>query len=316
MRIRDALDSYLSEHGPRIRSVVQATVACRRWRRFWGDSTVAEMTRERQERFHAWLDAAGSPAYTRRTLGVGRAALAFCGQSLPVVVHYVAPFTRRERSRKLITLEGAQALWGAAQRLEHWRRYLWLAFGTGARPEALLQLRRDQIEGGVIHLAPEGWRPTKKRRPSLPMPALLEREVSGWDGELLVNWRGKPIARAVEMFKRLSRESGVEASGYSIRRAVATELHRSGVDAHEISIWLGHAPPGSSTTATYIHYRMDFLHSARDAVDTYLRKVGGGLSPAKSLNLLVGARGIEPRTPTMSRDDCQPLPDEWQWLQE
>jgi integrase len=168
-------------------------------------------------------------------------------------------------------------LFKAAKAHDHWHRYLWLAYGTAARPAAILGLSRSQVDlrAKLLDLAPAGWKQTTKRRPVIPLVPRLAKEMVRWkDSETLwVHWRGKPIARARETFRRLSEVAGVEVTPYVIRHTLATELRRRGVPEWETEAWLGHRLPGSRTTARYTHVRPDYLKLAAKAVDDYLGKV-------------------------------------------
>lgn len=258
-----------------MRSADTAKAALKHWREFWADDPVSAMTTARQEAFHGWLEARMAPASAKRVLGVGRAALtrAYKRQelaALPAQAPYKAPERHRE---KVLSLPELRALWAAAAPVEHWRRYLWLALGTGARPEAILQLTADRIDfaAGVIQLATGDH--GKKRRPTIPIAQSLKRELRTWGDGQLITFHGKPIARARETFKRLSKASGVECTAYTLRHTVATWLRQKNVPEWDIAGFLGHRPPGSATTARYAHYRPDYMRAAARAVDALLRAV-------------------------------------------
>ncbi|MGD9882302.1 MAG: tyrosine-type recombinase/integrase [Reyranella sp.] len=260
-----------------MRSTDTAKAALKHWREFWNDEPVSAMSTARQEAFHEWLQDRLAPSSVKRVLGVGRAALsrAYRRQELAALPAQ-APYKAQERHREtVLSVDDLRRLWAAAQPVEHWRRYLWLAIGTGARPEAILQLTADRIDfaAGVIHLAAPGADHGKKRRPTIPMAQSLRREVKRWGDGYLVTYKGKPLARARESFKRLSRTAGVEATAYTIRHTVATWLRQRNVPEWDIAGFLGHRPPGSATTARYAHYRPDYMRAAARAVDALLRAV-------------------------------------------
>lgn len=100
---------------------------------------------------------------------------------------------------------------------------------------------------------------------------------------------------------------------------MATELRRRGVPKWEVSGMLGHRDiddRGSPTTDAYAVFDPHYLGSARAAIDAYLEELSDLVPQLRSANcstivnskvitkplkLVVGAAGIEPATPTMSR---------------
>src|SRR5262249_41420671 len=95
---------------------------------------------------------------------------------------------------RVLTIDEARALFAAA-RHPHEILYLLLAFGTGARPKALLELTTFQINlaNRLIYLNPSGRRQNKKRRPTLPicdtlLPVLQELETGA-----VIAYAGKPL---------------------------------------------------------------------------------------------------------------------------
>ena len=303
VRLSDAFDAYRASAASRgVRSLPQLDAARKRWEAHFGpEAQVEDLTTASLEAFWASERGVLAPATARRVLGVGLAAIRSQGHTVSTPRHLSSG--QRLSTHCVLSIEQARELWRAAQAREHWRRYVWLALGTGARPEALLQLQGHQFDGRLLRLAPPGWIPTKKRRPTLPVPALLAAEMASWKVGHMVTYRGRPIARAVEMFRRLSKALGWKVTAYDLRHTVATELRRRGASEYDASVWMGHAAPGSRTTELYVHERPDYLARCSQLLDTYLREV------AKVV--VVGATGIEPVTPTMSRPAGQFVVPYW-----
>ena len=271
------LDRYMD--AVELKSTDTAKAAVRHWKAYWGQATVADLTTERQEAFIAGLKASGlSPGSIARVLGVGKSALNRAHQrqeiaTLPALLRYQAPAAVATPRRALSVDELAQ-LWLAAQRLEHWRRYLWLAIGTGARPGALLDLEGSQVRDGLIYLAHPGIDYGKKRRPVLPMAKSLAAEVGKWESEnLLVTWNGGRIARIRETFGRIAKEAGVDCTAYDVRHTVATWLRQENVPEWDVAGFMGHRGGGSATTERYAHYRPDYMRASAEAVEKLLRAV-------------------------------------------
>ena len=100
---------------------------------------------------------------------------------------------------------------------------------------------------------------------------------------------------------------------------MATELRKRGVPPWEVSGLLGHKSAGFATTEIYAKYDPDYLGKAAEEIDAYFGELQEHVSrqivlpmratcvpPARRAvtqvaDLLVGASGIEPPTPTMSR---------------
>ena len=106
-------------------------------------------------------------------------------------------------------------------------------------------------------------------------------------------------------------------SVYSFRHKGTTVLRKAKVPDEQIAYQLGHRRPKNRSTRAYGEYDPSYLAEAAAALDAWIARVlhlAAGNShgiPAgakasrkkrpKPLNRLVGATGIEPVTPTMSR---------------
>ena len=102
---------------------------------------------------------------------------------------------------------------------------------------------------------------------------------------------------------------------------MATELRRRGMSVWEVAGMLGHKTAGYRTTKVYAKYDPDYLGQAVKAIDAYFIELqnqaslplivknddlrAGGVRAIRIENLqvidlMVGAVGFEPTTPTMS----------------
>jgi len=332
------LDRYWHEHASKLPSRGSrqtSRTAIDLLRDLVGPATVADFGRKEQERIVSVLRERGhSDGYIRRTFDTVRAALrrAFANEEIASVPPFIK-IPKSEPRDRVLSIDEAAALFNAAKQ-ESQFRYLLLAFGTAARPAAILELTRVQcdIRGRRIRLNPHGRKQNKKRRPTIPMAETLARWLKGWSDDYIVNHHGQSYSREgwKSTFKRLARRAGVpDASAYTIRHTVATELAKRGVPWHEIELVLGHAIP--STTSQYVHYAPEFLAKAAAAIDDYFADLsrlvhrpilgeqiedqptpadvlrascvsvaapGEGRLVANSLFQLVGMRGFEPPTPT------------------
>ena len=163
--------------------------------------------------------------------------------------------------------EAASFLRAARADLPHVWLYCALAFGTGARPAALLELTREQcdFEGGVIHLNPKGRRQNKKHRPSIPMASFLVPLLRPLPPGALIRFNGRPlksirmpIERVRERAAAMGGPAMLEVSAYTLRHTVATELRGRSVQPWELAGFLGHST-GYRTTEMYAKNRRSTL---------------------------------------------------------
>jgi integrase len=259
------------------RSADQARHALIRWNEFFGPALVSEMTAERQRAFIAAMRGEGlSDGYIRRTLAIGKAALNRAVREGEIAsAPHVALLPESEARDRVLSIAEAAALFRAAAQ-PHELIYLALAFGTGARPEAILQLTTFQIdiERRLINLNPPGRRQNKKRRPTIPICDALLPLLRRLPAGPVVNYQGRALQSIRSAFNRLKARAVAEvpsvadASPYVIRHTVATELRMRGVPVWDVAGLLGHTS-GYKTTEKYAKFGPDHLSRAIRAVDTY-----------------------------------------------
>ncbi len=318
------LTRYYHGHASKIPSAEQARIALGYWSDFFPRTTISDLTPERQEAFVAWLRARGcSDGYTSRVLSVGRAALnrAWKRQEIRTVPFVMSLPKAPPRERRL-SLDEAAALFEAAEP-EHLFMYLMVAFNTLARPQAILELRRFQIDlnDRLIEFNPPGRHQTKKYRPSVPISGTLLPWLRQVKTETVVAWHGRPLDSIKTAFRKARQRAGLSGDviPYTVRHTMATELRRRAVSMEEISGMLGHKTGG--VTEVYAKYAPDFMGQAVEAIDAYFADLqarcrrllvlpsttvrANCVSVPTGQNLqvienMVGAAGIEPATPTMS----------------
>src|SRR5690606_22315574 len=70
---------YWEQHAKRLASAEQIKISLRYWTQWWGEATVAEVTKHRQREFVKWLYTTGdkprSHGYVKRILTDGKSAL-------------------------------------------------------------------------------------------------------------------------------------------------------------------------------------------------------------------------------------------------
>lgn len=248
------------------------------WTKFWTGATVADMTMPRLEAFQAHLAAGNKrpmkPATINRVLGVGRAALqrAYKRQELASAPHIPAVPVPRQKLHRA-SLDELARLLNATDTLPHVRRWLIGSIFTLARPEAVLELSRPQIDFDLrrIDLNQPGRAQNDKHRPVIPMTDTAFAWLSGdWTG-LWITYKGKPLDSIRMGFNRARIRAGLSSkiTPYTIRRTISTELRRRGVPPWELAGFLGHSIREYSVTEGYAEYAPDYLSEAAKALDAY-----------------------------------------------
>ena len=324
--LEQILVRYYREHASKAPSAEQARFHLRYWSEFFAGATVAELTPPRQEAFIMWLRESGkSDGYAARILDTGRAALnrAYKRQELDRVPFIMTvPDRAPAKERRRLSPQEVSALLTAAREVPHLLTFCMVALNTLARPDAILDLSPFQIdlENRRIDLNPAGRRQTKKHRPVVPITDTLLPWVSGATAERLVHWHGRPVASIKTAWRRIRDVAGLpaDASPYSLRHTMATELRRRGVPEWEVSGMLGHKRAG--ITETYAKFSPSYLGEAARAIDAFFADLGKisdqteiqiptvrstcvsvvAATGPQALETMVGGTGIEPVTPAMS----------------
>lgn len=268
---------YWQRHACKLPSAEFAKIALRYWSKFWGEVTVSEVTAARQREFVASLAAEGkSPGYIKRILTVGKAALNHAYKEGEVSsVPYILPGEEGEARDRVLTVAESAALW-VATTLPHERMMLAILYGTLARPEAALELRREFVDTDrwLLVQNPPGRKQTRKYRPVVPVAGFLRETLRDAPPGPLVTWRGKKIASFKTAFRAIRRRAGLEQAvvAKTIRHTMATEMRAAGVPEAEIQGVLGHKAYGGRTEV-YAKYRPDYLGQAIPVVDGHMSRV-------------------------------------------
>ena len=280
MPLEQALVRYWHRKGKALASREVTQVALGYWSDFFASATVAEVTMDRQRQFVAWLRDRRTPplsdGYIKRILGIGKAALNDAWKEGEISsVPFILPGEDAPPQDRVLTLAESGALWKAAK-LPHERMFLALAYGTLARPEAILGLRREFVDFDRRLLAqnPPGRKQTKKHRPVVPVGEFLLPWLETAPAGPLVLWKGKPIASFKTAWRGLRLRAGLgqEVVAKTIRHTMATELRAAGVAEAEIQGMLGHRAY-SGKTEVYAKYRPDFLRAATAVIDGYMGRL-------------------------------------------
>lgn len=172
---------------------------------------------------------------------------------------------------------------GPKDKLPRVYRFIALAYGTAARKQSVLELKRGQIdrEKGLIYLNPKGRNQTKKRRATVPISDWLRPIIDG----ILEQIPDKPEAFLLDhggciytAFDNAVERAGLgdDVTPHVLRHTRATHMAQAGIDLWEIAGVLGDTL--ATVEKTYAHHHPDYLRKAVNAgpaVSQPLRVVGG-----------------------------------------
>lgn len=179
------------------------------------------------------------------------------------------PATSERKTRHLTQAEFRQFL--SEVKAPHARLYMLLGIFTLARPSALLELewRQVKFDHGFIDLNPPGRVQTKKRRPVVPMNAMLrsalEQAYESRDSQFVISRGGEQIASIKKAFSAASKRSNVFATPYSLRHTGAVWAAEQGIPMSELAQMLGH-DDSRTTEKHYARYSPTYLRRVADAV--------------------------------------------------
>lgn len=161
----------------------------------------------------------------------------------------------------------------------HIRMFIILAIGTGARNEALLELKWTQCDfvRGIIHLDGHRDGRTRKGRASVPMnrtvrAALLEARKSALSGHV-IEWGGKPVGSVKRALAKTAKDAGIEnVTAHVFRHSAAVWQAEAGISFEKIAQFLGHSDT-RTTYAVYARFAPGHMQDAADVLDLDLEDI-------------------------------------------
>ena len=276
--VATVLDYYWQRHACDIASYEQAEVAIRHLARLHAGRAITELSRDVQQDYVdiRFDDEGISHATIKREISVLKAALNFYaadhrGLELPRIydLGQVEPRTR------WLTPEEVDKLLKAC-RHRHMYLYVLLAVGTAGRPEAILDLRWNDIDfaGGIIHLNAAGREQTNKNRPTIRMSTTLQKALQAArltaETDFVIEWAGYPINSIRTAFDTLVEDAALdrphEVTPKTLRHTAATWMAQDGVPLWDIAHYLGHGTT-RMVERYYAHHHPDYQHKATSAID-------------------------------------------------
>jgi len=283
--LADILLAHWDRHASRQRSHPTQKMAIGYWNEHFGASSVAEATtRASRDKFVAFLEGKGmKPSAVARVISVGKAALRAAWEygelsSLPAFKN-VQEGEKQPRGRPL-TVEEIRKLLQASS--DYMRIYVMLLVGTGARPEALLQLtwERVDLDAGIITLNPPGRTQTKKRRPTVRVCDAMVSYLRGIKGnaksaDALVSPDGKVLKSVKKAWRTLRNGAGFgkDVQPTSFRHTIARWLRAQSVPMWEVAAFMGHRMPGYNVTEIYAHADPNHMALSRKAMQKLVEGV-------------------------------------------
>ena len=270
--LSDIFRRYWENHAKHLPSAIGNRDALGKWLDYWQESAVADLSVEAQEAFVKHLEGRGLKRSTiQRTINIGKAAIsrAFKRGEL-ATMPFILSVTVKNHPPMGRPMEVAEIARLYVESAPHLQTFIRWTLGTAARPQAILDLRSQQVEWahGVVHLNPEGREQNKKHRPTVKLPRTLAAEVfDGW----LVTHRGKRAEDIKTAWRAAARRAGLDAAcrPYSLRHTAARWMRLHGVPAEQVSQQLGHRKLG--TTGVYTEYDPEYLKAACEALDGLLQ---------------------------------------------
>ena len=229
-----------------------------------------------------------------------------------------APYIERPaapapRDRHL-TIDEVRSLIHACE-MPHLRLFVHLAYATAGRSAAILGLTWDRVDfdRGKINLDDPTIIAPHKGRAVVPMTqtlrvALMEAK-RGAMSDYVIEWAGRPVGSVKKGLKAAATKAGLaDVSPHVLRHSSAVRMAEDGVPMEEIAQFLGHSNV-NITRRVYARFSPHHLRNAARALEltdiwsnsTKEHFAKQPESNANSLISLVGATGIEPVTPTMSK---------------
>jgi integrase len=223
---------------------------------------------------------------------------------------YIERPTAPKPKERHLTRDQVRALIQACE-LPHLKLLVHLAYATAGRATALLGLTWDRcdFERSKINLEDPTIMHPHKGRAIVPMTAALRSALMearrGALTPFVIEWAGKRVASVKRGIKAAGLRAGIsKVAPHILRHSAAVRMAEDGVPMEEIAQYLGHSNV-NVTRRVYARFSPDYLRNAARALELDdlgpLRPKDHYAKRFQDIDFMVGATGIEPVTPTMSR---------------
>jgi integrase len=154
----------------------------------------------------------------------------------------------------------------------HVKLFTILAFTTGARMGAILDLTWDRVDfsARTIDFNPAGREKSNKRRTVVPINdralAALKVAREGSLTDNVIEYGAKPVASVKKAIAAAAQRSGIKCSPHDFRRSAARWMAEADVSMERIAQYLGHTST-RVTYATYARFSPRYMADAASALD-------------------------------------------------
>jgi integrase len=181
------------------------------------------------------------------------------------------PSTPAPRDKRLTRAEAAKFM--KAIEHEHLRLFVIIALTTGARKQAILDLRWDRVDlrRKLIDLRDPDRTQPSKARPTVPVNVTLLRALSEAKASAtidhVIEWQGHRVENIKESFKAAAVRAGIPwITPHVLRHSAASWMAETGVSMDEIAQLLGHSD-SRITSRVYAKMSPTFLQGAASALE-------------------------------------------------
>jgi integrase len=247
--VAETLDFYVSEHVENnVLAPTRQKCAVAVLKRHMGDVRIDQVDAARCEQYvrERRKDRATGiqDATIRRELSTLRAAanFALARKRIDAAPVFKLPADTAPNPNKWLTREQVQALIDAAD--GHAKKFIQLAYWTGARKGVLHQLKKQQINfaAGHIDLHPPGRPRSKKRNPVIKIPNAIREQLAEWmietPNEYVLGSSKEPRRGFAAAVKRAKLDH-LDVSPHWLRHSRASHMLQAGVPPFKVARFLG-----------------------------------------------------------------------------
>jgi integrase len=268
--VAEMYQHYLNERGPRITGKETVRFAWKLLEPVFGHLRPDQITRALTRAYAAKERRRGiSDGKIRRDLSVLSAVIRYSDKTSSAVIEM--PPAPPPKSRHL-TREEYRGLREAARKIPHLHLFVLLAYRTGGRASAILELTWDRVDfsRGQIRLGLGERR--AKGRATVPMiedtAEILREAQRAALTDYVIEYGSKRVKSVKRAFKAAVERAGLplDTSPHVLRHSAAVHMAESGVPMSEISQYLGHSST-SVTERVYARYSPSYLKRAATALE-------------------------------------------------
>jgi integrase len=262
-------EDYLADRGPHLASQETLRFAWSRLATVFGHLRPDQITRSITRAYAAKERRRGmSDGSIRRDLGVLGAVVRHNDKHSPAIIEM--PPTPPPRSRHL-TREQYRALRDAAKVTPHLYIFVVLAYRTGGRAAAILELTWDRVDFSRSQIRLGLGDKRVKGRATVPMTddtaEILREYQRAALTDHVVEYAGSRVRSVKKAFARAAARAGVHwCTPHVLRHSAAVHMAESGVPMAEIAQMLGHSSQ-AVTYRTYARFSPDYLRKAASALE-------------------------------------------------